>query len=186
MRHYERVTFDDLAAAMRRFDDAVQQRDRVAADEVLDEDYALVLVHPAAALMPRARWLQVLNDYVVHSYTVEEQHIDQVDDVAAVLSRVRMQATVLGEDRSGLFVLTDVWRRREGGWRIWRRHSSPLSAGEMPGSLAPLGMTHPGRSGTTIGRLMPTNWGARHSVATSGPRLSSVGSGVPDVLFVAD
>jgi len=120
VRHYERVTFDDLAAAMRRFDDAVQQRDRVAADEVLDEDYALVLVHPAAALMPRARWLQVLNDYV-----------------AAVLSRVRMQATVLGEDRSGLFVLTDVWRRRAGGWRIWRHHSSPLSAGEMPRASHP-------------------------------------------------
>ena len=128
------MSFDDLAAAMRRFDDAVQQRDRAAADEVLDDDYALVLVHPAAALMPRARWLQLLPDYVVHSYTIEQQHIDRDDDVATVLSRVHMRATVLGEDRSGLFVLTDVWRRREGGWRVWRRHSSPLTAGEMPGT----------------------------------------------------
>lgn len=135
--HHDQMTFDDLAAAMRRFDDAVQQRDRVAAEEVLDEEYALVLVHPSAALMPRARWLEVLDDYVVHSYAVEEQHVDQVDDVAAVLSRVRMQATVLGADRSGLFVITDVWRRREGGWRVWRRHSSPLSAGDMPGASHP-------------------------------------------------
>lgn len=125
---------DDLTAAMRRFDEAVQHRDHRAAEEVLDEDFALVLVHPAAALMPRARWLQVLDDYVVHSWTVEEQHIDQADDVAAVLSRVRMQATVLGEDRSGLFVVTDVWRRREGSWRVWRRHSSPLTAGDLPGA----------------------------------------------------
>lgn len=137
------MTSDDLAAAMRRFDDAVQQRDRLAADEVLDEDYALVLVQPTAIVMPRARWLQVLDDYVVHAYVIEEQHIDLVDDVAAVLSRVRMQATVLGADRSGLFVLTDVWRRRDDGWRIWRRHSSPLSAGEMPGSS-------PSSSGRTV------------------------------------
>ena len=100
----------------------------------MDDDYALVLVHPSAALMPRARWLEVLPDYVVHSYTIEEQRIDHDDDVAAVLSRVHMQATVLGEDRSGLFVISDVWRRREDGWRVWRRHSSPLAAGRMPGT----------------------------------------------------
>lgn len=134
MGHHGHMTLDDLTAAMRRFDDAVQQRDHAAAEEILDEDYALVLVHPSAALMPRARWLQVLEDYVVQSYVIEEQYVDHVDDVATVLSRVRMQATVLGEDRSGLFVISDVWRRRGGGWRVWRRHSSPLSAGDMPGA----------------------------------------------------
>jgi ketosteroid isomerase-like protein len=125
---------DDLAAAMGRFDAAVQQRDRGAAEQVLDEDFALVLVHPAPALMPRVRWLQVLEDYVVHSYSVEQQRIDQSDDVAAVLSKVRMRATVLGEDRSGLFVISDVWRPKADRWCLWRRHSSPLTAGEMPGA----------------------------------------------------
>ncbi len=84
--------------------------------------------------MPRVRWLEVLEDYVVHSYSVEEQRVDRSEDVATVLSRVRMRATVLGEDRSGLFVISDVWRLRADGWQIWRRHSSPLTAGEMPGS----------------------------------------------------
>lgn len=129
-----RMTLEDLAAAMRRLDDAVQQRDRPAAEEVLDADFALVLVHPAPATMPRVRWLEVLEDYVVHSYSVEEQRVDRSEDVATVLSRVRMRATVLGEDRSGLFVISDVWRLRADGWQIWRRHSSPLTAGEMPGS----------------------------------------------------
>lgn len=128
------MTLDDLGSAMSRFDAAVQERDRTAAEEILDEDYALVLVHPAPAVMPRARWLEVLEDYVVHSYSVEQQRVDQSDDVAVVLSKVRMQATVLGEDRSGLFVISDVWRLRDGRWQIWRRHSSPLSAGEMPGA----------------------------------------------------
>lgn len=135
VRHTDPMTLDDLTAAMRRFDDAVLQRDHTAAEEVLDEDYALVRVHPSAGVMRRVRWLEVLDDYVVHSYAVDEQHVDQVDDVAAVLSRVRMQATVLGEDRSGLFLISDIWRRRDGSWRVWRRHSSPLTAGDMPGAL---------------------------------------------------
>lgn len=125
---------DDLARAMGRFDEAVLQRDFTAAEDVLAADYALVLVQPSAVAMPRQRWLEVLKDYVVHSYTVEEQIVDQDGDVAAVLSRVEMRATVLGQDRSGRFVISDVWRRGPDGWRVWRRHSSPLAAGEMPGS----------------------------------------------------
>ena len=131
------MSFDDLPAAMRRFDEAVQERDRRAAEEILHEDFALVLVHPARAVMPRARWLEVLADYVVHSYAIDEQVIDEDDKVAAVLSLVRMQATVLGEDRSGLFVVSDVWQRRGAGWKVWRRHSSPLTAGEMPAGRRP-------------------------------------------------
>ena len=125
---------NDLSDAMKKFDAAVEQRDRTAAEEVLDGDYALVLVHPAPAVMPRARWLEVLPDYVVHSYDIEDQRVDVDGDLAAVLTRVRMQATVLGEDRSGLFVLSDIWRRGQDGWRLWRRHSSPLSAGDLPGA----------------------------------------------------
>lgn len=119
---------------MRSFDEAVQQRDHALAERVLDDDYVLVLVHPAPAMMPRARWLEVLEHYVVHSYDIEEQVVDQSGDVAAVLSRVHMRATVLGEDRSGLFVISDFWRHEDHGWRVWRRHSSPLTAGEMPGA----------------------------------------------------
>jgi hypothetical protein len=127
------MAVDDLATAMRRFDDAVLQRDRDAAEGVLDEDYALVLVHPAPAVMPRARWLEVLDDHVVHAYSIGEQRVDRSDD-ATVLSKVEMRATVLGEDRSGVFVISDVWRLRDDGRRVWRRHSSPLTAGEMPGA----------------------------------------------------
>ncbi len=81
--------------------------------------------------MPRDRWLAVLPDYVVHAYDVQERIIDVDGDVAAILQRVEMTATVLGADRSGVFFLSDVWRRRDGDWRVWRRHSSPLSAGAI-------------------------------------------------------
>ena len=61
----------DLQAAMSQFERCIIDRDRAAAEAVLDEDYSLKLVQPAEAVMPRQRWLEVLGDYVVHDYVVE-------------------------------------------------------------------------------------------------------------------
>jgi len=45
-----------------------------------------------------------------------------------------MDAAVFGADRSGLFAVTDTWLRDDDGWRVWRRHSTPMTAGAMPRS----------------------------------------------------
>jgi hypothetical protein len=129
-----RMTSNDLAASIEDFDRCVIDRDELLALQVLDGEYALVLVHPAPTVVPRERWLDVLPDYIVHAYDVDQRHVDIDGDCAAVLQRVQMKATVLGEDRSGTFLISDVWRRRADGWRIWRRHSSPFTAGVMPGN----------------------------------------------------
>lgn len=123
---------DDLHQAMAAFQVCIERRDRPTAEAVLDEEFALVLVHPSTVTISRDRWLDMLPDYRVHSYQVEEVVLDVAGDLAVVLQRARMSATVLGEDRSGSFVITDVWRRRSGAWRLWRRHSTPLTAGDMP------------------------------------------------------
>ena len=125
---------DALQQQLDQFEMCVLQRDVAAAETVLDEAYALVLVVPAYARMPRQRWLEVLPDYVVHDYEVQEKHVDVDGDTAYVLQRVVMTATVLGQDRSGTFVMSDSWRRRPQGWRLWQRHSTPLAAGIMPGA----------------------------------------------------
>ena len=122
-----------LTTQVATFQRCIETRDVRLAAEVLDGDFALELVHPAPAVMPRSRWLEVLPDYVVSRYEVEEAQIDLDGDCAVVLQRVRMEAVVLGDDRSGTFVITDVWRRRAAGWRVWRRHSTPLAAGALPG-----------------------------------------------------
>ncbi len=125
---------DELTAAMATFDRCVVERDVGAAADVLDEDFALILLHPAPARMDRSRWLAVLPDYIVDRYEVDEVVAEVDGDVATVLQRLTMNATVLDEDRSGRFVISDTWRRRDGQWRIWRRHSTPLQAGRLPGA----------------------------------------------------
>ena len=122
----------ELLTQVENFQRVVLDRDRALAESVLDDGYMLMLVQPMPAAVPREVWLGLLPDYVVHEYLVEEQTVDVDGDTAAVLSRVRMRADVLGEDRSGTFVLTDVWRQRPGGWRVWRRHSTPATAGRLP------------------------------------------------------
>ena len=128
------LTPDDLAVRSDDFDRVVLSRDRELAAEVLAEDYALVLVHPEPAVVPRSAWIEMLPDYVVHEWEVQEQKIEVRNDVGTVLQRIRMEATVLGQDRSGPFVVSDLWVPVDDVWRVWRRHSTPLSAGRMPGS----------------------------------------------------
>ena len=128
------MTDTELDTACAEFDRAVTQRDHDVAERILHPEFALVLVHPTPAVMPRQRWLDTLDDYIVDEWEVEEALLDSSDDIAAVLRRVRMQATVLGEDRSGTFIVSDTWLRTGLGWQVWRRHSTPLQAGRMPGA----------------------------------------------------
>jgi Domain of unknown function (DUF4440) len=127
-----RVMSPELSSRIEQFQRVIEARDVEAARGVLDEDYALVLVQPSPAVVTREQWLATLPDYVVHEWTIQEQLVDVDGDCAAVLQRGFQRALVRGQSRDGVFVLSDIWRRRAGVWRIWRRHSTPLSAGKLP------------------------------------------------------
>jgi len=111
---------------------ALEARDPEAAAEYLAADYALVVTNPKAAVMPRAEWLRMLPDYDVQAYEIQHREVSVRGGVGVVVQRVAMKAVVAGADRSGTFVLVDLWGEDDGVWRVWRRHSTPLSAGELP------------------------------------------------------
>jgi hypothetical protein len=147
------MTDRELTAQIAKFERVVLQSDAELALTVLHPDYALVLVLPVPAVMTRARWLEVLPDYHVEAYDVQVQHLDVLEDCATVFQRLTMTATVLGGDRSGTFVISDVWLCGADGWRIWRRHSTPLAAGPMPGvGLARAQQAWPRSDESTWGR----------------------------------
>ena len=111
---------------------ALEARDPEAASEYLTADYALVVTNPKPAIMPRAEWLRLLPDYDVQAYEIQHREVDVRGGVGVVVQRVAMTAVVAGADRSGTFVLVDLWSEDDSAWRVWRRHSTPLSAGELP------------------------------------------------------
>ena len=111
---------------------AIEARDTEQAAEFLSDDYALIILQPNPAIVKREEWLRMLPDYDVRGYSVEERIVDGGRDVYTVFQRVNQTAIVKGADRSGIFVLVDVWVREAAAWRVWRRHSTPLSAGPAP------------------------------------------------------
>ena len=112
---------------------AIEARDVELVQDFLHQDYALVLVVPAAVTVEREEWLRTLPDYVVHHYEVHEQTVHTSTDTAAVLTLATQSATVHGQDRSDRFVLSDTWvRGSDGSWRVWRRHSTPASGMSLP------------------------------------------------------
>ncbi len=123
---------DELRARDEGWRRSIVARDAEAVLDFLDEDYRLELVQPERSVIHRELWLRTLSDYHVHEWTEEDQVIDVQGDLGVILHRVYMRATVLGSDRSGVFVLTDIWRRQDGRWKVWRRHSTPLTAGSLP------------------------------------------------------
>jgi ketosteroid isomerase-like protein len=111
---------------------AIEARDPEAAAQFLADDYALVILQPQAVVVARAEWLRMLPDYDVRGYGVEERIVEAAVDLCTVFQRVHQTAVVKGVDRNGVFILLDVWTREEGEWRVRRRHSSPLTAGDVP------------------------------------------------------
>jgi len=126
------MMLQDPHNADQAFRDALLARDTDAAEEILHDEYALVLVHPVPARMEKAQWLRTLPDYVVDSFVDRSSAWDVTGEVAVHLHLVEMTATVFGADRSGLFVISDTWLLTPVGWKVWKRHSTPFTAGEVP------------------------------------------------------
>lgn len=122
----------ELEAAQHAWQDAIECRDVTAAEGLLHDEYSLVLVHPRPTLVPRRQWLELLPHYHVHEYAIHNQHTDLDGDTAASLQQIYQRATVLGEDRTGMFIITDLWRLVEGTWRVWKRHSTPIAPDLLP------------------------------------------------------
>jgi ketosteroid isomerase-like protein len=115
-----------------RWQFTIQARDPEGAARFLSDDYALVILQPQPAVVRRDEWLRMLPDYVVSGYSVEERIVEAGNDLCTVFQRVDQTALVKGVERSGMFILVDVWVREADDWRVWRRHSTPLSAGAAP------------------------------------------------------
>jgi ketosteroid isomerase-like protein len=123
------ATISDLTD---RWQLTIEARDPEGAARFLSDEYALVILQPQPAVVTRDEWLRLLPDYIVTGYSVEERMVEAGGDLCTVFQRVDQTALVRGIERSRSFILVDVWVRQATEWRVWRRHSTPLSAGAAP------------------------------------------------------
>jgi ketosteroid isomerase-like protein len=111
------------------FMDAVRDRDMETLEAMLGERFTLTTGRRGAEVRGRAEWLEVTQgSYVIESYEFEWLEIDRYGDSAVARSRYRQRGRMGDDDRTQPFLMTDVWVRTEGGWRLVSRHITPLAA----------------------------------------------------------
>jgi ketosteroid isomerase-like protein len=100
--------------------------DRAVLERTLAPEFALVVSARPEARVDRAAWLRTAGgDYTCESFRYDAMQVRDFGDVIAVSSLATQRATAFGEDRSGTFFLTDIWRPGvDGAWQVIARYSS--------------------------------------------------------------
>jgi ketosteroid isomerase-like protein len=118
---------DELRRLEDRFMTAVAERDIDFLERHLGEEFKLITGRPGHETRDRAEWLEVTTTaYEIRSFRFDEFDVLDYGDVAVVRSRYSQEATMGDAERSQSYLMTDVWHRRDGAFRLVSRHSSPL------------------------------------------------------------
>jgi hypothetical protein len=122
----------DVEAAERAWMKAWLSKDIDSCRAILDESF--VLTSATGVLMDKAEWL----DKATGAFAASEFNWLSIvvrkiaADVAVAHVKSNQVATVNGKDWSGVFLMTDVWVKRDSGWKVAARQGLgplPASAG---------------------------------------------------------
>lgn len=123
----------ELVELERTWMDAVRRKDLETLDRIVAPEYAYTA--SGQGRWTRQRWMETVSVYDIHRFAFDDVDVRAYGDTAVVLSRYRQEASVDGVPRSGDFLITDIWVRRDERWQVVARSSilEPVS------SEAPLG-----------------------------------------------
>ncbi len=113
-----RSDLDELIALNRDYINSVQQGDVRRFDEILAEDF--LCSNPDGSLIDKPQFLaQTARPVTIQGLVAEQVQVRILGDVAIIHARTRY-TTADQKERQGRY--TDVWARREGGWRAVSAH----------------------------------------------------------------
>lgn len=72
----------------------------------------------------REEFLREMRRYRFSSVHIDDMHVQALADAAVVTLLWSQEAEWGGVPRAGLFLITDIWQRHDGTWRLASRHSS--------------------------------------------------------------
>ncbi len=118
-------TYDQIRQLQHAWMQAWKDRDRAALEQILADDYVLIVSAAPDQPVSRSKWLDLaLGDYVCESFKYANMTPRRIGDVVAVSSTLRVKASVKSVDRSMEFFITDLWQNRTGRWQVVQRYSS--------------------------------------------------------------
>lgn len=120
------ATEEQILALEKQWAASIQRQDVAAMPQFLSDGYFLGIGVAGVGfrIVPRAAWLETLKVYETKAFRIDDAQVHVYGDTAVAFMLVTQEAAVKGQDRSGQFVITDVWVKEPAGWRVAERHSS--------------------------------------------------------------
>ncbi|MEO5565044.1 MAG: nuclear transport factor 2 family protein [Luteimonas sp.] len=98
------------------------KQDHAACERILADDF--LLTSARGVLMSKGEWLSALNVFNCTFFCWEELVVRSFGETAIVHGRANQEAAVAGQDWSGIFLITDVWAKRNKQWQVVSRHGT--------------------------------------------------------------
>ena len=116
---------EKLVALEHEWAQAILDNDMDKLERFVGQEYTLAANNfpGGRTRLSRQEWMATVPAYEVHSYEFANVIVNTYEDAAVVLADLELRATVLGEDRSGSFAVTDVWVKRDDRWQVVARSS---------------------------------------------------------------
>ena len=100
---------------------AIRAKDLVLLESFLADEFVYTASNHGRR--NRQEWLDSIADYQFNELQLVETDVTTYGDVAVVHARIRQDATLAGQVRVGVFLITDVWVKRDGRWQAVSRSS---------------------------------------------------------------
>ena len=120
----------ELLDAEREWADVVMRQDKVAANSILADEFRLTGPELQRLSTGRAAtkdvWLETLQLIDTRSFNLSDAQITIYGRAAVVFVRATIDWSIQGRPLPSLYMLTDLWVKREGRWQVVTRLSEPL------------------------------------------------------------
>jgi ketosteroid isomerase-like protein len=112
---------EELTALYHRWMQAIKEKDTQTLDGILGAEY--VYTASGQGKFSREGWMRAVPVYDIESFSFSAIDVRQYGDVAIAIVEYRQEAIYQGTRRSGTFLITDAWVRRDDRWQVVARSS---------------------------------------------------------------
>ncbi len=120
----------DVVTLEREWRDALLQKDEGALRRLIHPQYKLVGIRSTGSVaVDLEQWIAALRRMDIAALEVRVTDCVALDNVIVATVDAQWKVRYLGQPIDERVLLTDVWVREDGRWRVLRRHSSPVPSG---------------------------------------------------------